>query len=59
MFSTRGIITQKDDFVDFLDRLIEHDCAEMALTYLENALSVYPSERLLHKLLNKLAKGKK
>ncbi len=59
MFSTRVIITQKDDFVDFLDRLIEHDFAEMALTYLENALSVYPSERLLHKLLNKLAKGKK
>jgi tetratricopeptide (TPR) repeat protein len=58
MFSTRVIITQKDDFVDFLDRLIEHDFAEMALTYLENALSVYPSDKLLHKLLKKLAKGK-
>jgi len=59
MFSTRVIITQKDDFVDFLDRLIEHDFEEMALTYLENALSVYPSDKLLHKLLKKLAKGKK
>jgi len=58
MFSTRVIITQKDDFVDFLDRLIEHDFAEMALTYLENALSVYPSDKLLRKLLKKLAKGK-
>ncbi|MFA5455653.1 MAG: hypothetical protein WC272_10085 [Sulfurimonas sp.] len=59
MFSTRVIITQKEDFVDFLDKLIEHDFAEMALTYLENALSVYPSDKLLRKLLKKLAKGTK
>ncbi len=58
MFSTRVIITKKDDFIDFLDRLIEHDFAEMALTYLENALSVYPSDKLLRKLLKKLAQGK-
>ncbi len=30
----------------------------MALTYLENALSVYPSDELLRKLLKKLAKSK-
>ena len=59
MFSTRVIITKKEDFIDFLDNLIEHDFAEMALTYLENALSVYPSDELLKKLLKKLAKGKK
>jgi len=59
MFSTRVIITQKEDFIDFLDKLIEHDFAEMALTYLENALSVYPSDQLLRKLLKKLVKGKK
>jgi hypothetical protein len=58
MFSTRVIITKKDDFIDFLERLIENDFAEMALTYLENALSVYPSDKLLRKLLKKLAKGK-
>ena len=58
MFSTRVIITQKDDFIDFLDRLIEHDFAEMALTYLENALSIYPSDKLLRKLLKKIAQGK-
>jgi len=59
MFSTRVIITKKEDFIDFLDNLIEHDFAEMALTYLENALSVYPSDKLLRKLLKKLSKGKK
>jgi len=58
MFSTRVIITKKEDFIDFLERLIEHDFAEMALTYLENALSVYPSDKLLRKLLKKLAKGR-
>ncbi len=58
MFSTRVIITEKEDFIDFLDRLIEHDFAEMALTYLENALSIHPSDKLLHKLLKKLAQGK-
>ncbi len=57
MFSTRVIITQKEDFIDFLDNLIENGFAEMALTYLENALSIYPSDEVLRKLLKKLAKG--
>lgn len=57
MFSTRVIITKKEDFIDFLENLIDHDFQEMALSYLENALSVYPSDQLLQKLLKKLAKG--
>ena len=59
MFSTRVIITHKDDFIDFLDNLIEFGFAEMALTYLENALSIYPGDELLRKLLKKLAKSNK
>jgi len=59
MFSTRVIITKKEDFVDFLDNLIENDFSEMALAYLESALSVYPNDKLLIKLLRKLLKGKK
>jgi tetratricopeptide (TPR) repeat protein len=58
MFSTKVIITEKEDFLDFLDKLIENGFSEMALTYLENALSVYPSDKLLTKLLKKLAQGK-
>ncbi len=57
MFSTRVIITEKEDFLDFLDKLIEHGFTEMALNYLENALSVYPTDKLLAKLLKKLAQG--
>lgn len=58
MFSTRVIITKKEDFLDFLDNLIENGFGEMALTYLENALGAYPSDKLLRKLLKKLIKGK-
>jgi tetratricopeptide (TPR) repeat protein len=59
MFSTRVIITQKEDFIDFLQNLIEHDYQDMALAYLENALSIYPTDKSLRKLLKKLAKSKK
>ena len=55
MFSTKVIITQKEDFIDFLDRLIEHNFSEMALSYLENALNVYPNDMQLIKLLEKLS----
>jgi len=58
MFSTKVIITEKEDFIDFLDKLIEHNFTEMALTYLENALAIYPTDILLMKLLKKLAQGK-
>jgi len=58
MFSTKVIITEKKDFIDFLDKLIEHGFNEMALNYLENALNVYPTDKLLVKLLKKLAQGK-
>ena len=55
MFSTKVIITQKDDFIDFLDNLIENDFKEMAMSYLESALSVFPSDVQLIKLLEKLS----
>jgi hypothetical protein len=58
MFSTRVIITKREDFIDFLDNLINHGYSSMALTYLENALGAYPADDSLRKLLKKLAKGK-
>ena len=59
MFSTRVIITEKEDFVDFLGRLMENDFNEMALGYLESALNVYPNDKQLRNLLRRLAKGKR
>jgi tetratricopeptide (TPR) repeat protein len=58
MFSTKVLITQKEDFIDFLEKLIENGFNEMALTYLENALSIYPADKQLSKLLKKLVQGK-
>ncbi len=55
MFSTKVIITKKEDFLNFLDSLIENDFFEMALSYLENALSIYPSDEKLVKLIDKLS----
>lgn len=57
MFSTRVIITEKEDFVDFLDNLIDNGYKEMALSYLESALGVYPNDTQLRNLLRRLAKG--
>jgi tetratricopeptide (TPR) repeat protein len=57
MFSTRVIITRKDDFIDFLDKLIEHDFTDMALSYLESAVSIYPNDQSLSKLMEKILKA--
>jgi tetratricopeptide (TPR) repeat protein len=57
MFSTRVIITAKEDFIEFLDSLIEHGFNKMALAYLEGALAAYPSDEKIRKLLTKLSKG--
>ena len=57
MFSTRVITTQKEDFIDFLDNLIDHDFSNMALSYLENALNVYQNDESLRKLFKKLIEG--
>lgn len=57
MFSTRVIITEKSDFVDFLERLIDNGFREMALSYLESAMGIYPNDRQLRKLLRRLGEG--
>ena len=55
MFSTKVIITKKEDFLEFLDLLIENGYNEMALSYLENALTLFPTDMALRKLFEKLA----
>jgi tetratricopeptide (TPR) repeat protein len=57
MFSTRVIISEKEDFIDFLKNLVEYDFREMALTYLESALSIYPNNSELRQLVKRLAQG--
>jgi len=55
MFSTRVIITAKDDFIDFLDQLLHNDFKDMGLSYLESALKTYPNDEKLGKLLEDLS----
>lgn len=57
MFSTRVIITEKADFVDFLERLIDNGFREMALNYLESAMGVYPNDAKLRDLFRHLGEG--
>ncbi|RLA70199.1 MAG: hypothetical protein DRG24_07270 [Epsilonproteobacteria bacterium] len=58
MFSTRVIITEKDDFLDFLENLIDYNYNNMAMSYLESALSVFVNDTELRNLLRRLAKGR-
>ena len=58
MFSTKVIISEKEDFIEFLDSLIDNGFNKMAINYLEGALSAYPTDEKLRKLLTKLSKGK-
>lgn len=59
MFSTKVIITQKEDFIDFLENLIDNGFREMALSYIESAIASFPTDKSLHRLLKKLSRGKK
>lgn len=54
MFSTRVIISQKEDFFDFLEGLIDNGFDEMALTYLEDATVLYPTDRKIRQILEKI-----
>lgn len=55
MFSTRVIITVKEDFIDFIDKLMHNGFKEMGLSYLETALKNYPSDEKLSKILEDIS----
>ncbi len=54
MFSTKVIITKKEDLFDFVNTLIEHGYKEQAYTYIEDASKLYPLDRELVKIFKKL-----
>lgn len=54
MFSTKIIIHKKEDFIDFVNLLIENGYRELALNYVENALAYYPTELFFQKKLKQL-----
>jgi len=56
IFSTRVIITDREDFMDFLNNLVKFHFHEMAMNYLESAIVTFPNDQRLRDLLNKLQK---
>jgi len=58
MFSTRVLITEKEEFVDFLTQLTRHGYEKMAMNYIETALSMYPNDEQLRGLLHDILKSR-
>ncbi len=56
MFSTKVLISNKDDFIDFLEKLIDNGFTEMSMNYLESAISIFPNDTKLLFLAEKAAK---
>lgn len=54
MFSTKVIITKKDDFVHFLNLLVDHNFVEMALNYLESAIKIFPTDEAFRQIIEKV-----
>lgn len=54
MFSTKVIITKKDDFVHFLNLLVDHNFIEMALNYLESAVKIFPTDEAIRSIFEKV-----
>lgn len=54
MFSTKVIISSKEDFVDFLAKLIENGFVEISLNYLESAVTLFPNDEQLLTLIKKV-----
>ena len=57
MFSTKVIITKKEDLFDFVNTLIEHGYKDQAFSYIEDASKLYPMDRELVKIFQKLKHG--
>lgn len=58
MFSTKVLISKKEDFMHFLNLLVDNGFTDMALNYLENAVSLFPGESTLQDIANKVAQSR-
>lgn len=54
MFSTKVIIHNKNDFLHFLEQLIDNGFTEMSLNYFETASKLYPNDQQLLSLIKKV-----
>ncbi|WP_300366421.1 hypothetical protein [Hydrogenimonas sp.] len=54
MFSTRVVITEKEELLDFIQQLVENGFNEMAMRYIEGAAIAYPGEEKIQDLIDKI-----
>ncbi len=54
MFSTRVVISDRDDFIDFLGLLAEHGFDAMAANYIESALQAFPNDEKIRQIYRSL-----
>jgi len=54
MFSTRVIITDKDDLLDFLQELVNNGFSEVAMRYIEGVAIAYPGEEKIQDIIKKM-----
>jgi tetratricopeptide (TPR) repeat protein len=54
MFSTRVVITEKNDLLDFLQQLVNNGFNDMAMRYIEGAAIAYPGEEKIQDLIKKM-----
>lgn len=57
MFSTKVIIHNREDFLDFLEKLIDNGFKEMSLNYFESAVNMFPNDKKLLSLIEKVKKS--
>ncbi|MBR8461588.1 histidine kinase [Campylobacter sp. faydin G-24] len=56
MFSTRVMISKKDDFLEFLQDLIKNNFLEMSMNYLESAAVMFSGDERIDMLLKEIQK---
>ncbi|WP_169777670.1 histidine kinase [Campylobacter mucosalis] len=56
MFSTKVMISNKDDFLEFVHNLIKNDFLEMGITYLESAAMMFAGDERIDGLLREIKK---
>ena len=56
MFSTKVMISNKDDFLEFLGNLIKNDFIEMSINYLESAAVMFGGDERIDQLFKEIQK---
>ena len=54
MFSTRVVITEKSDLIEFLQQLIDNGFGDVAMRYIEGVAVAYPADEKLQDLIKKM-----